>query len=137
MSIHKDNSWLTKAEDKGVKIIAPLLKNLNPELRYKVIFMKRDLNEIIKSQQIMIGKNPDTFSLKLANAHQRQLNTVESWKDREPNVELIYINYTDVLNSPEEAIKKIEGFLGVPLQREAMMSCIDKSLYRNRAVKTS
>ena len=45
MSIHKDNSWLHKAQNKVIKVVAPLLKNLNPEYRYKVIFMKRDYRQ--------------------------------------------------------------------------------------------
>src|SRR5690606_15432651 len=43
MSIHKDNSWMHKAKDKSVKIVAPLLRHIDPQYRYKVIFMKRNL----------------------------------------------------------------------------------------------
>ena len=132
MSLHKENKWLLGAGDQGLKVVAPLLKNLNPEMRYKVIFMKRELAEIIRSQQIMIGKNPETYSLKFHNAYQRQLNTIENWKEREPNVELIYLDYTEVLSAPMEAAKKIEKFLGVSLDKEAMIECVDPSLYRNR-----
>lgn len=132
MSLHKNNDWLDKAKNKGLKVVAPLLKNLNPEFRYKVIFMRRDLAEILRSQQIMIGKDPDTFSIKFYNAYQRQLNTIEKWKQREPNIELIYLNYTDVLDNPKESAEKIESFLGVSLDQIAMAKCVDKSLYRNR-----
>jgi len=133
MSIHKDNSWLKKSKDKSVKIIAPLLKYLDPQFRYKVIFMKRDLYEIIRSQQIMIGKDPETFSVKLYNAYHRQLSTIENWKDREPFIELLYIDYKDLLESPEQNINKIEKFLAVNLDTQNMAKAIDKSLYRNKA----
>src|SRR5690606_376305 len=43
MSLHKDNSWLSLAQNKSLKVVAPLLKFLKPEFRYKVIFMNRDL----------------------------------------------------------------------------------------------
>ena len=65
MSLHKDNTWLDKAQNKSLKVVAPLLKFLDPKFRYKVIFMNRDLTEVVKSQQKMIGKNPDVLPINL------------------------------------------------------------------------
>lgn len=132
MSIHKDNSWLKEAQEKAVKIVGPLLKHLDSEYRYKIIFMKRDLNEIIKSQRVMTGKDPETLPVRLYNSYVRLLENIENWKERESNVEMIYIDYKEVLDKPEENIEKIIEFLGVNLDKEAMISCIDKKLYRNR-----
>ena len=132
MSIHKDNLWLDKAKDKSVKVVAPLLKFLDPKYRYKVIFMNRDLTEIIKSQQKMIGKDPQTLPTRLLNAYKKHLLQVEIWKDREPGVELIYLNYKDVLNNTEESLEKVVSFLGVEMNKDQMASCVDKSLYRNK-----
>ena len=132
MALHKDNSWLGEAQNKSVKVVAPLLKFLDPKYRYKVIFMNRDINEVIKSQQKMIGKDPDVLPLKLLEAYTKHLNQVEIWKEREPNVELIYVNYNDVLDNTNEAINKVISFLGVDMDKEAMANCVDKSLYRNK-----
>jgi hypothetical protein len=132
MALHKDNSWLGEAQNKSVKVVAPLLKFLDPKYRYKVIFMNRDINEVIKSQQKMIGKDPDVLPLKLLEAYTKHLNQVEIWKEREPNVELIYVNYNDVLDNTNEAINKVISFLGVNMDKEAMANCVDKSLYRNK-----
>ncbi len=45
MSIFKDNTWLNLAQNKSVKIVAPLLEFLDPKYRYKVIFTRSlDLN---------------------------------------------------------------------------------------------
>lgn len=133
MSIHKDNSWLSKAQNRSVKIVAPLLKHLDPKYRYKVIFMNRDLNEVVKSQQIMIGRNPEELPVKLFEAYKRQLRKVEVWKDAEPGVELIYVNYKDVLSNPEIALDKIESFIGTELDKTEMAKCVDKTLYRNKS----
>jgi len=132
MSIHKDNSWLDQAKNKSVKVVAPLLKFLSPKFRYKVIFMNRDLTEIIKSQQKMIGKNPDILPVKLFEAYNKQLDQVEIWKQKEPGVELIYLNYKDVLENPEAVISKLSSFIGVDLQAEEMITCVDRNLYRNK-----
>ncbi|MBK5213478.1 MAG: alkaline phosphatase family protein [Flavobacteriaceae bacterium] len=135
MSLHKDNAWLDKAKDKAVKIVAPLLKRLDFQYRYKIIFMNRDLNEVVKSQQKMIGRDPETFPVKLFNAYVEQLKTIEKWKEKEPGIELIYVDYKNVLENPEEMIDKVEKFVGLELNKKEMAKCIDKSLYRNIAVK--
>lgn len=133
MSIHKDNSWLGKAKDKAVKIVAPLLKYLDTKYRYKVIFMTRDLNEVIKSQQIMQGKDPETLSIKLLESYSNLLKRIQFWKDKEPGVEVFYVNYRELLNNPSPILEEIESFLGIDLDKEAMKACIDKNLYRNRS----
>jgi tetratricopeptide (TPR) repeat protein len=132
-SIHKDNSWLELAKNKSVKVVAPLLKFLSPKYRYKVIFMNRDLSEIIKSQQKMIGKNQDVLPVKLFEAYNKQLNQVETWKKKEPGVELIYVNYKDVLEHTDEVIHNISSFVGLDLNSKAMAACVDSALYRNKA----
>ena len=133
MSVHKDNSWLKDGQNKTVKIVGPLLKDIDPQFRYKIIFMKRNLNEIIKSQRVMTGKDPETLPIKLYNSYIRLLENIENWKEKEPGVEMIYVDYKDVLDNPEENIQKIEDFIGLPLRKEAMIGCIDKNLYRNRS----
>jgi predicted AlkP superfamily phosphohydrolase/phosphomutase/tetratricopeptide (TPR) repeat protein len=132
MSIHKNNTWLELAQDKSVKVVAPLLKFLSPKYRYKVIFMKRDLGEVIQSQQKMIGKNTDVLPVNLFEAYQKQMNQVEVWKNKEPSVELIYVDYKEVLNHPEASIKKVIDFVGTDLDMSQMVSCVDHSLYRNK-----
>lgn len=133
MSIHKDNSWLNLAQNKVIKVVAPLLKHLDPEYRYKVIFMNRDLTEIIQSQQKMRGKDIETLPLSLFKAFERQLDHVELWKENEPGIELLNINYTDVLENPEQEIASIQNFIGIKLDVANMVGCVDKSLYRNRS----
>lgn len=132
MSLHNDNTWLHKAQNKSVKIVAPLLKFLDPKYRYKIIFMNRNINEVIKSQQKMIGKDPEVLPTKLYNGYTKLLNQVEVWKEKEPSVELIYIDYKDALYNTEEVSNNIKNFLGLELDLESMRSCVDRSLYRNR-----
>lgn len=132
MALHKDNSWLGTAQNKTVKIVAPLLRHLDFQYRYKIIFMKRDLDEVIKSQQKMVGKDPDTFPVRLYNAYIEQLKAIESWKEKEPGVEMIYVDYKDVLENSENTIEKVEAFIGLKLNQKEMAKCIDKSLYRNQ-----
>jgi len=135
MSIQKDNSWLDKAQNKTVKIVAPLLNKIDDQYRYKIIFMMRDIDEILKSQQKMIGRSEDVFPVKLHNEFQKLLTNIEVWKKKEPGVELIYVNYKDVLNHTDDVIDKVVSFIGKDMNKESMKKCVDKSLYRNKIKK--
>ncbi|PZD77700.1 alkaline phosphatase family protein [Mesonia sp. K7] len=132
MSLHKDNSWLSEAQNKSLKVVAPLLKFLDPKYRYKIIFMKRDIDEVLLSQQKMIGKDKKTISVSMYNSFYKQLEFVDHWKEKQPGVELIYIDYKNVLENPQNEIKKVESFIGKDLNKKAMEKCVDKSLYRNK-----
>jgi len=132
MALHKDNNWLHLAKNKSVKIVAPLLKFIDPKYRYKVIFINRDLNEVIQSQQKMIGKDPKTLPLTLFEAYKKILKQVDIWKDKEPGVELIYIDYKETINNPKGVVEKIVSFIGEDMDKAQMQSCIDKTLYRNK-----
>lgn len=133
MALHKNNSWLDKAQNKSLKVVAPLLKFLSPKYSYKVIFMNRDLGEVIKSQQKMLGKDTETFPTKLFNTYKKHLKEVETWKEKEPSVELIYVNYKEAIKDPSAIVKKVTSFIGQEMNEALMKSCVDKTLYRNKA----
>jgi predicted AlkP superfamily phosphohydrolase/phosphomutase/tetratricopeptide (TPR) repeat protein len=132
-SLHRDNSWLGKAQNKSLKVVAPLLKHLDPKYRYKVVFMVRDLEEIVASQQTMLNKDPKTYPLRLFDAYRRQLDNVKIWEQNNPGVHLKYIAYKDLVFNPEKTIGEITNFLDKDLEIKEMANCVDKELYRNRA----
>ena len=80
----------------------------------------------------MIGKNADVLPLKLFEAYQKQLKQVEIWKNKEPGVEIIYLDYKQVLDQTEEVAKKLSSFIGLELNTSEMITCVDKTLYRNK-----
>jgi hypothetical protein len=47
-------------------------------------------------------------------------------------VELIYVNYKDVLNQTEDVIEKVSSFIGLDLNVSKMITCVDETLYRNK-----
>ena len=131
-ALYKDNSWLGKARNMGVKIVAPLLKYLDGQYRYKVIFMNRDIHEVIQSQQKMLGKNSEVFPVHLYNQFQHLLKSVTGWQKIEPGVEILYINHKDVIHNPEKVAEQVAKFIGKPLDVNAMASVVDPNLYRNK-----
>ena len=132
-----DKSWLPEAEGKVVKIIAQLLPFLPPNYDYKIIFMRRDMNEVLKSQQIMLGKEKDVkskvFPMGLNDAFQKQLIKVENWIDSQPNVEMLSVDYSNVIDNAEDEIDNVISFLSSPGDRNKMMKVVDKKLYRNKS----
>ncbi len=133
----KDNAWLAEAGGRAVKIISALLKHLPGDYRYKVIFMRREMQEILASQRQMLirrGEPTDTVSdERMAGMFRKHLAEVESWLARQPNVEVVYTNYNQMLDAPAEPIETINVFLGGHLDTAAMMAVVDKTLHRQRA----
>lgn len=134
--IEHDQSWLQDAKGKAVKIISALLKYLPKDYTYKVIFMQRKMKEILASQRQMLirrGEPIDTASdEKMVDLFRQHLRRVEAWIDDQPNIEVIYVSYNKILESPVEQANRINHFLGNMLDVEKMVSVVDKTLYRQR-----
>lgn len=130
--LNKDNTWLVEAEGKVVKVIAQLLTFLPENFNYKIIFMQRDLNEILRSQQKMLGKDPTVFPMGLADTFTKQLSKTESWLHGQPNMEVMYVHYKDIIEQPLELSENISAFLETELNTDKMAEAIDKTLYRNK-----
>ncbi len=137
--IDRYNAWLEDVEGKAVKIVAPLLKHLKLKYRYKIILMERELDEILLSQQKMKqrlrytpGSKAPAFDVKLAAAYKEELTRLKQWEKDNPQMEILKVNYTDVIQKPEEQIKRISAFLGTDLNEKKMLKVVDASLYRER-----
>jgi hypothetical protein len=131
-----DKDWLPLAKGKAVKIVSALLKHLPSDYSYKVIFLHRNMDEILASQKQMLvrkGEPTDRVSDEdLARLYKKHLRTVEQWLDKQPNFEILYLKYNEVLQSPIKYSKKINKFLDNTLDYQKMPSIIDSSLYRQR-----
>ncbi len=135
-NIANDHSWMHEAEDKTIKVIAQLLQFLPTSYQYKVIFMEREMEEVIQSQQLMLGKKTDverkTYPTALADTFQKQLTKIRSWLSNHPQFEVFYVSYPETINSPAEISENISAFLEADLDIEKMVQAVDQNLYRNR-----
>jgi len=134
--IEQDQSWLEDAKGKAVKMVAELLKHLPPDYTYKVIFMRRKMEEILASQkQMLIRRGAPTDRVsdeRMAKLFTEYLERVEAWIAEQPNMEVIYVGYNEVLENPVEEAKRINQFLGNTLNVEKMVGVVDSTLYRQR-----
>ena len=131
-----DRGWLREARGKAVKIISFLLKDLPETNNYKVIFMRRDLAEVLASQQKMLDRRgeaneiEDEKMLELWKDHLWKVNYLLKHAD---HLESLEVPYKDVVADPLEQARRMKEFLGLPLDPEQMASAVDEKLYRNRA----
>ena len=137
--LKEDKGWVKDAVGKGVKVISALLAELPQEYKYRVIFMRRRMEEILASQKKMLirrGEPTDTVPDEImAREFEKHLEKIEKWLAEQPNVEVLYVTYHEAVADPEANIKRVNAFLGNCLDEEKMMAAIDKNLYRNRATK--
>lgn len=129
--------WLADAQGHAVKVISALLVHLPPTYTYRVIFMQRQMQEVLASQRRMLthrnlpaGTDDES---RLAALYTRHLQKVQAWMAQQPGFSSLTVDYSRLL-SPEAdgAIDEIVDFLQRPLDRQKMRQAINPSLYRNR-----
>ena len=137
-----DIAWLPEATGKAVKIISALLLHLPDDYRYKVLFMRRHIDEILDSQRGMLirrGEPTDRVDDgEMAQMFETHLRKVYAWMDAQPNLAHMDVDYNALLQDEAMSIiQQINAFLGGNLDEQAMASVIDPNLYRQRAEKRS
>lgn len=134
--IEHDKAWLEDAQGRVVKLISALLKHLPPSYNYKVIFMRRAMPEILASQRQMLirrGERADTVpDDKMAAMFDKHVAQVESWLAAQPNIEVLYVSYNEVIRDPRPHAERINSFLGGTLKVDEMVDVVDRALYRQQ-----
>jgi hypothetical protein len=138
-ALHKEGEtgeWLAEAKGKAIKIVSFFLKYLPAENDYRVIFMRRDLTEILSSQRKMLerrGEKGDTGDEQLYDLWRTHLQDVDHLLEGSSHIAALDVAYRDVIESSREQAQRIRDFLGMDLDVDAMVRAVDQSLYRNRA----
>ncbi len=128
--------WLSGAEGKIVKVISALLEHLPPEHQYKILFMQRQIAEILASQKKMLARRNETSNVsdtEMEAQFQEHLKAIKYWLARQPNMEVLYVDYNRMMAAPDSYVPKIVEFIDQPLDLEKMRSVPNELLYRNRA----
>ena len=141
-----DRTWLPQADGKVVKIIAQLLPYLPPKPhRYKVVFMERDLDEVTRSQEVML-ENLDRKGAKLPTAQLKQafasqVAALKTMLGKHGSVTTLWLDHAQVIADPAKAARQVALFVGdvagpernQPLDEHAMACVVDPDLHRQRA----
>ena len=141
MRLHEDpdKPWLVEARSKAVKIISFLLASLPETHNYKVIFMHRDLHEVMASQSKMLekrgesqGADADADDDALLTSCQKDVEKTKRLLARRSCFDVLDVDYKAVLDNTAGAAARIAAFVGGGRDVGAMAAVVDQRLYRNR-----
>jgi len=132
----EDACWLNDAVGKAVKMVYRLLYDLPDSYAYRVVFMQRDLAEVLASQKKMLKRSGKAGSLlgddRMAELFEAELDKCGKWLREQPHFSVLYVNYREMIQNPSAACRRVNDFLGGGLDVAAMAATVDASLYRNR-----
>jgi hypothetical protein len=134
-SLKDDASWVAPALGKAVKMVYLLLMDLPTDQEYRVLFMRRELAEVLASQRAMLdrmGKAPPPDDARMAALFRDQLARSDAWVRGRPNFRLLDVSYNALVADPAPILAEVDRFLGGGLDLDAMARVVDPSLYRNR-----
>jgi hypothetical protein len=132
-----DTAWVADAQGKAVKVISALLEFLPPDYQYRVIFMHRNIDEVLQSQRKMLARRGENLEAvndaEMADLFAKHLVKVKAWLRAQGNFSVLDVDYNAMMQEPERYIGMINQFIDNALDEEAMAQMIDPKLYRNRA----
>ena len=122
---------ITKYKGRFIKITAFGLSFL-PQGSYKIIYMERNLEEVMDSMEKMAKINDGTreeTKKSFKKLNEKIKNDIKYRND----VDVLFVNYNDMLKIPEENVKRVCNFLNLSNPAvNAMIGVIDARLYRQR-----
>lgn len=134
--VKNNEDWLDECHGKAFKMVSALLFYLPKDKKYKVIFMKRKMKETLASQKVMLErqgiKDNSVSDEEMAEKFNKHLQKTEEYLKRQRNIEVIFINYNEVTQTPRNNAMRVNRFLGNWLDIDKMVSVVDNSLYRQR-----
>lgn len=132
----EDPGWLEESDGKVVKMVYRLLYDLPENRTYNVLFMARDLDEVLASQRVMLersGAGSDEITDdQMRMMFQSEIDRFNKWIAERPAFRMIRVDYNALMADPATELAKVNEFLGGRLDVPAMTATVDKSLYRNR-----
>jgi LPS sulfotransferase NodH len=132
MGLRRDAAWLPLARGKAVKIVAPLLPYLPSGEQYRIVFMHRDLQDVLASQRVMLERlnraAANVPDAELGRAFTLQLSAVRNWLEQAAGVQVLTFAYEEVVEDAHGAAARLELFLGEPFNRAAAAAAVDARL---------
>ena len=134
-----DTAWLVGLRGKGIKIVSHYLRYLPDTNNYRVIFVHRDLDEVIASQAKMLERRDENSGADDARMKELYIGHL-AMAARELASRSCFatldLQHRETIRGPEAAAARIIRFLGGSLDEEAMAAAVNPDLYRNRAGPT-
>ena len=139
--LNVDSSWMGLAQGRAIKIVSPLLTYLPVQWQYKIIFMERDLGEVIASQDKMLSNlatakhmSTDAQCALLCTKFDNHLAQVKSGLATKANCAVHYLALRDLLINPVAQAQALGAFLQLPFDAHGGAAVVNPALYRNRTL---
>ena len=148
----EDALFLGSVVGKAVKVVAPLIMLLPNEYNYRVIWMERDMDEVLASQRRMLGRagQGDAAGVDenlLATAFRRKQEEAKDWMGTQANVRSCEVSHRSAIDSPANVAATVFEFLSqtrafgshVPTSavrttlEDAMAATVDRLLFHHQA----
>ena len=132
-----DKSWVRGARGRALKVISFLLRHLPDDNAYRIVYMRRELDEVLVSQDKMLdrlGRSASGGDLEaMKEAYRNDIVAARLFARKQPNMEMIELHYAESVADPLVAAQRVNAFLGAGLDEAAMAAAVKEQLYRNRA----
>ncbi len=133
-TIKRDQSWLPALRGKAVKMVSQLLYDLPPGEAYRILFMERDTDEMLASQEKMLARlgRPAAPRDAIKRAYATHLERLYEWLAVQAHMAVLRVSYNDLVERPRVSAERVAQFLGGKPDVEGMVRTVDPTLYRNR-----
>ncbi len=127
-----------KAKGKVVKLYSMYLYNLPPEKAFRVLYLNRDLQDIVDAGHALSLENPHAMYLRLTQkayllgAHRQR---VKDWMAEHEGIEFLNLHYANIITDPFLQSLKIRNFLDRELDIEAMSGIVRAQNGAQAAIK--
>ena len=114
-----------------IKITAFGLKYLPPG-KYRIIYTERNIEEVLDSMEKM-AKLQDQNREETKDSFVKLNNMIKGLITKREDIEVLFVNYNQIVADPKGQIRKIAEFLGhKDIDQAAMVAAVDAKLYRKR-----
>jgi len=125
--------WVPTARGRAVKVVSYLVPYLPLGEDYRFIFMRRTMDEVLTSQDRMLGKVGPAPDDRFAEVFARQDLLAQAWIEAQC-APAIAVPFAQVHADPAKVAGEVAAFLGGGFDVAAMAAAVNPALYRNRAV---
>ena len=111
----RDPSWLQGTDGKAVKMVYRLLYDLPTDRSYRVVFMRREIEEVLRSQRIMLQRDQrvdEVEDREMAALFRADVARCDKWLERQPHITNLNVDYQKVVTDPRPTLTKIADYSG-------------------------
>ncbi len=131
-----DKSWMRQGRGRAIKVVSSLLEHLPRTNNYRVLFIQRNLQEILVSQSKMLAARGESggsaSDSEMRRFYETHLTRIKHFLSHELGFECLEVHYAEVVRNPRAVAQEVKTFLRANLEIDAMVKVVDERLYRNR-----